>query len=110
MQRYLTSYSKNYLRVRDRKLDIEKTIYITDRETADVVQDAIKSTNYHLTKRKNGRVTVKSISDLPLKLSDSKPQWGDMLPEKIIWEREILEKKEKQKQNELNRILFTTGD
>lgn len=52
MKRYLTSYSKNYIKVRDRKLSLETEIYTTDRELADTVQDAIKSTNYHLTNRK----------------------------------------------------------
>lgn len=52
MKRYLTSYSKNYIKVRDRKLNLETEIYTIDRELADVVQGAIKSTNYHLTNRK----------------------------------------------------------
>lgn len=52
MKRYLTSYSKNYIKVRDRKLNLETEIYTIDRELANAVQDAIKSTNYHLTNRK----------------------------------------------------------
>ncbi len=106
MQRYLTSYSKNYIKVRDRKLNLETKIYTTDRELADTVQDAIKSTNYHLTNRKNGKVQVKSINDLPLKLSKHKPNWGDMLPENITWESEIIEQKEKEANKQLNEILF----
>lgn len=106
MKRYLTSYSKNYIKVRDRKLNLETEIYTTDRELADTVQDAIKSTNYHLTNRKNGKITVKSISDLPLKLSEHKPNWGDMLPENITWESEIISRKEKELNNKLNNLLF----
>lgn len=106
MKRYLTSYSKNYIRVRDRKLNLETEIYTTDRELADTVQDAIKSTNYHLTSRKNGKVQVKSINDLPLKLSKHRPNWGDMLPENITWESEIIKQKEKEANKQLNKILF----
>lgn len=106
MQRYLTSYSKNYIKVRDRKLNLETEIYTIDRELANTVQDAIKSTNYHLTSRKNGKVQVKSINDLPLKLSEHKPNWGDMLPENIIWESEIIARKEQEQIKELNKILF----
>lgn len=106
MKRYLTSYSKNYIKVRDRKLNLETEIYTIDRELADTVQDAIKSTNYHLTSRKNGKVQVKSISDLPLKLSKHKPNWGDMLPENITWESEIITRKEKEANKQLNKILF----
>lgn len=106
MKRYLTSYSKNYIRVRDRKLNLETEIYTTDRELADAVQDAIKSTNYHLTSRKNGKVQVKSINDLSLKLSKHRPNWGDMLPENITWESEIIKQKEKEANKQLNKILF----
>lgn len=106
MKRYLTSYSKNYIKVRDRKLNLETEIYTTDRELADTVQDAIKNTNYHLNNRKNGKITVKSISDLPLKLSEHKPNWGDMLPENITWESEIISCKEKELNNKLNNLLF----
>lgn len=106
MQRYLTSYSKNYIKVRDRKLNLETEIYTTDRELADTVQEAIKSTNYHLTNRKNGKVQIKSISDLPLKLSEHKPNWGDMLPENITWESDIIKQKEKEANKQLNKILF----
>ena len=106
MKRYLTSYSKNYIKVRDRKLNLETEIYTTDRELADTVQEAIKSTNYHLTSRKNGKVQVKSINDLPLKLSKHKPNWGDMLPENITWESDIIKQKEKEANKRLNRILF----
>lgn len=106
MKRYLTSYSKNYIKIRDRKLNLETEIYTTDRELADTVQDAIKSTNYHLTNRKNGKVQIKSISDLSLKLSKHKPNWGDMLPENITWESEIIKQKEKEANKQLNKILF----
>lgn len=106
MQRYLTSYSKNYIKVRDRKLNLETEIYTTDRELADTVQDAIKSINYHLTSRKNGKVQVRSTNDLPLKLSEHKPNWGDMLPENITWESEIIKQKEKEANRQLNKILF----
>lgn len=106
MKRYLTSYSKNYIKVRDRKLNLETEIYTTDREVADTVQEAIKSTNYYLNNRKNGKVQIKSISDLPLKLSEHKPNWGDMLPENITWESEIIKQKEKELSNKLNSLLF----
>lgn len=106
MKRYLTSYSKNYIKIRDRKTGLEKDIYTIDRELADTVQDAIKSTNYHLTSRKNGKVQVKSINDLPLKLSKHKPNWGDMLPENITWESDIIKQKEKEANKQLNKILF----
>ena len=106
MKRYLTSYSKNYIKVRDRKLNLETEIYTIDRELANVVQDAIKSTNYHLTNRKNGKVQVRSTNDLPLKLSEHKPNWGDMLPENITWESEIIGQKEKEANKQLNEILF----
>lgn len=106
MQRYLTSYSKNYIKVRDRKLNLETEIYTTERELADTVQDAIKSTNYHLTSRKNGKIQVRSINDLPLKLSKHKPNWGDILPENITWESDIIKQKEKEANKQLNKILF----
>ena len=106
MQRYLTSYSKNYIRVRDRKLNLETEIYTIDRELANTVQDAIKSANYHLTNRKNGKVLVRSTNDLPLKLSEHKPNWGDMLPENITWESDIIKLKEKEANRQLNKILF----
>lgn len=106
MKRYLTSYSKNYVKVRDRKSGLERSIYCDDRDEADIIQNAIKSTNYHLNNRKNGKVSVKSISDLPLKLSEHKPNWGDMLPENITWEREINERKEKAASKQLDALLF----
>lgn len=106
MKRYLTSYSKNYIKIRDRKTGLEKDIYTIDRELAETIQQAIKSTNYHLNNRKNGKITVKSISDLPLKLSEHKPNWGDMLPENITWESEIINQKEKELNNQLNNLLF----
>lgn len=106
MKRYLTSYSKNYIKVRDRKLNLETEIYTTDRELADTVQDAIKSTNYHLINRKNGKVQVRSINELSLKLSEHKPNWGDMLPENITWESDIIKLKEKEANRQLNKILF----
>lgn len=106
MKRYLTSYSKNYIKIRDRKTGLEKNIYTIDRELAETVQQAIKNTNYHLNNRKNGKITVRSISDLPLKLSEHKPNWGDMLPENITWESEIIARKEQEQIKELNKILF----
>lgn len=106
MKRYLTSYSKNYIKIRDRKTGLEKNIYTIDRELAETIQQAIKNTNYHLNNRKNGKITVKSISDLPLKLSEHKPNWGDMLPENITWESEIIARKEQEQIKELNKILF----
>lgn len=106
MKRYLTSYSKNYIKIRDRKTGLEKDIYTIDRELAETIQQAIKNTNYHLNNRKNGKITVRSISDLPLKLSEHKPNWGDMLPENITWESEIIARKEQEQIKELNKILF----
>lgn len=106
MKRYLTGYSKNTLTIRDRKTGLYKKYNHIQSDEAELIQDCIKSTNYYLNTRKNGKVVVKSINDLPLKLSDNKPKWGDMLPENIVWESEIVARKEQEQIKELNRILF----
>lgn len=106
MKRYLTGYSKNTLTIRDRKTGLYKKYNHIPSDEAELIQDCIKSTNYYLNTRKNGRVQVKSISDLPLKLSEYKPNWGDMLPENIVWESEIIARKEQEQIKELNNILF----
>lgn len=49
---------------------------------------------------------MKSINDLPLKLSKHRPNWGDMLPENITWESDIIKQKEKEANRQLNKILF----
>lgn len=106
MKRYLTGYSKNTLTIRDRKTGLYKKYNHIQSDEAELIQDCIKSTNYYLNTRKNGKVQIKSISDLPLTLSEHKPNWGDMLPENIIWESEIIARKEQEQIKELNKILF----
>lgn len=110
MKRYLTGYSKNTLTIRDRKTGLYKKYNHIQSDEAELIQDCIKSTNYYLNTRKNGKVQVKSINDLPLNLSENKPKWGDMLPENITWEREIIEQREKELIKRLNDILSNESE
>lgn len=106
MKRYLTGYSKDTLTIRDRKTGLEKRIPHAGKEIADIVQEAVKSTNYYLNSPKNGKIKLKSISDIDYKPRKTNKYWGEFPPVNMRWEREILEEKEKQKYELLNRILF----
>ena len=107
MKRYLTSYSKGVLNIRDRLTDNTKRISFLDQETADIYQDAVKSTNYNINKSKHSKVTIKSIYDIDINQTKKTSKiWGEILPSEIKWESEYLREKEEKKQLELNKILF----
>lgn len=111
MKRYLTSYSRETLTVRDRKTGQTKRITHTDKQTADVIQDAIKQTNYNLT-TKRPEIVKKSISEVQSWLNDvskkSRTEWGWIQPDKINWEqpkKDLKKDKETELVTRLNNIL-----
>ena len=106
MKRYLTGYSKDTLTIRDRKTGLEKRIPHAGKEIADMIQEAVKSTNYYLNSPKNGKVELKNIADTDYKPRKTNKYWGEFPPVNMRWEREIIEEKEKQQHELLNKILF----
>ena len=91
MKRYLTGYSRNTLTVRDRQTNQQKTFKQVDLETAELLQTAIKQTNYNIDYEKSSKVTTKSIDDCKEWLhSVSKKdrlEYGWIKPEFIKWEQ-----------------------
>lgn len=113
MKRYLTSYSKNRLTVRDRLTGQSASESFVDADTAEIIQNRIKETNYTLPNKKN-QVKNLSIDECIdwFKSVDKnfKADFGWIQPDKIKWET----KKEQIKTTlnniedsikELNRIL-----
>lgn len=107
MKRYLTAYSREVLTIRDRKTGFEKRVTHVDKDTAEVVQDAVKSTNYYLNNYKNGKLQVSSIKELPYNLIHTKHKqyWGEFPPNNMRWESEIVAEKEKELNDKLNQLL-----
>lgn len=109
MKRYLTSYSKGVLNIRDRQTGNTKRVSNIDKDTADLFQDAVKSTNYNINTTKSSKVTIKSIYDLQtwVNASDKKvtQKWGDILPSNIKWESEYIKEKENNLSKQLDNLL-----
>lgn len=105
--RYISSYSRNKFKVRDRITGQETTINMSE-DVAEVYTDAIKQTNYNLRETKHGKVQIRSLNDLQLWLNsttkEDKRQWGDIPPSEINWEKpkpKVLNNDN----NKLNKIL-----
>lgn len=91
MKRYLTGYSKNTLTIRDRQTGQEKRVTNCDKETADLIQDAIKSTNYTLNKTKSKVRTLSMEDEQEWLRSVNKEfitEFGWIKPEKINWSKD----------------------
>ena len=113
MKRYLTSYSKNRLTVRDRLTGQSASESFVDADTAEIIQNRIKETNYTLPNKKNQvkNLSIDECIDWFKSVDKSfKADFGWIKPEKIQWET----KKEQLKTTlnniensikELNRIL-----
>lgn len=105
--RYISSYSRNKFKVRDRLTGQETTINMSE-DVAEVYTDAIKQTNYNLRETKHGKVQIRSLNDLQLWLNsttkEDKRRWGDIPPSEINWEKpkpKVLNNDD----NKLNKIL-----
>lgn len=89
MKRYLTSYSKNRLIVRDRLTNQSASESFVDADTAEIIQNKVKETNYTLPNKKS---LVKNLSiDECIDWFKSvdkkfKTDYGWIQPEKIQWE------------------------
>lgn len=105
MKRYLTGYSRDIITIRDRKTGLEKRVAHVGKENAELIQEAIKSTNYYINTPKNGKVELKTLNDIEVKQTKTKRYWGEFAPVNMRWESEILREKEERKIVELNRIL-----
>lgn len=91
MKRYLTSYTKGRLTVRDRITNQVASESFVDADTAEIIQNKIKAYNYTVPKKKP-TVKTMSISDCPELLnsfnSEFEPEFGWIKPEKINWQRD----------------------
>lgn len=105
MKRYLTGYSRDIITIRDRKTGLEKRVAHVGKENAELIQEAIKSTNYYINTPKNGKVELKNITDIDYKPKKTNKYWGEFAPVNMRWESEVLREKEERKIKELNRIL-----
>lgn len=85
MKRYLASYSRNTITIRDRKTNQQLQLnHITD-DVAKIYTDAISETNYHLNNRKHGKVYIKSFDINNYSSKKTCTKWGDIQPDKIKW-------------------------
>lgn len=110
MKRYLTAYSRETLTIRDRKTGLSKRVAHCTKENAEVIQNAVMSTNYYLNQSKNGKVQKKSIEEVQSWLSTvskkHRTEWGWIQPSKIQWVKEEPEiNKETELVQRLNNIL-----
>lgn len=91
MKRYLTSYTKGKLTVRDRITNQVASESFVDADTAEIIQNKIKSYNYTVPKKKPTVKTI-SINDCPELLNsfnnEFKAEFGWIKPEKIQWQRD----------------------
>lgn len=84
MKRYLTCYSKGTLTIRDRKTNQSKVIPHCTPEHAELVQEAIKSTNYYINTPKNSKVeTINASEWLHKTQSKFKAEYGWIKPQDI---------------------------
>lgn len=90
MKRYLTSYSKGKLTVRDRITNQIASESFVDADTAEIIQNKIKTYNYTVPKKKSTVKTL-SIDECPELLNsfnkEFKAEFGWIRPEKIQWQR-----------------------
>lgn len=110
MKRYLTAYSRETLTIRDRKTGQTKRITHTDKDTAEVIQQAVKTTNYNLTNR-TSKVEKKPIEEVQSWLNSvskkHRTEWGWIQPDKIKWvkdEPKEVYTKETKKQELIQRL------
>ena len=111
MKRYLCSYSRNTVTIRDRKTNQQLQLnHITD-DVAKVYTDAISETNYHLNSKKHGKVYIKTFDNNNYTSKKTCTKWGDIQPDKIKWATSWYNPDEKPKtkteklSNELNKLL-----
>lgn len=111
MKRYLTSYSKNKLTVRDRITGQTASESFVDADTAEYIQNKIKECNYTVPKKKS-QIKTYSIDECP-ELTQNldkafKAEFGWIKPELIDWHRDEVKQTIKNIEtsiDKLNRLL-----
>lgn len=107
MKRYLASYSRNTITIRDRKTNQQLQLnHITD-DVAKIYTEAISETNYNLNNRKHGKVYIKSFDTNNYSSKKTCTKWGDIQPDKIKWATSWYnpDEKSKKKENILSKEL-----
>lgn len=108
MKRYLVSYSKGILLIRDRKINKALKHLAVNKEIASVYEDAIKDVNYTLRIAKKSKLSIVDDENfLEKSKTVFKPEYGWILPQSIKWAK-IEDNKEvvtDTRVTELNKIL-----
>ena len=102
MKRYLISYSRNKINIRDRKTEQELSLSHIDEKIADIYIEAIKSVNYSIPTR-NQKNSYENINyETPNK---TKPTpWGEIQPSEIKWVTSWYNPNKKEKQNNQSKL------
>ena len=107
MKRYLYSYSRNTVTIRDRKTNQQLQLnHVTD-DVAQIYTEAISETNYHLNSKKHGKVYIKTFDNNNYTSKKTCTKWGDIQPDKIKWATSWYnpDEKPKKKENILSKEL-----
>lgn len=107
MKRYLCSYSRNTVTIRDRKTNQQLQLnHVTD-DIAQIYTDAISETNYHFNSKKHGKVYIKTFDNNNYASKKTYTNWGDIPPDKIKWATSWYnpDEKPKGKENTLSKEL-----
>ena len=85
MKRYLASYNRNTVTIRDRKTNKSiRLTHVTD-DIADLYINAVTDTNYISNQRKNGKLYIKDFDANNYTSKETCTKWGDIQPDKIKW-------------------------
>lgn len=107
MKRYLASYNRNTVTIRDRKTN--KSIRLTHvaDDIADLYINAVTDTNYVSNQRKNGKLYIKELDADTYISKKTCTKWGDIQPDKIKWATSWYnpDEKSKKKENILSKEL-----
>lgn len=107
MKRYIVSYSKNILIIRDRKTNQTFRKTFVDRDIANVFEEAVKTSQATLRQIKSSKAeTVDDTKFLIKTFKQFKPDYGWMQPTEIKWASEDKQENITDKRViELNKIL-----
>lgn len=112
MKRYLTSYTKGKLTVRDRITNQVASESFVDADTAEIIQNRIKDYNYTVPKKKP-TVKTMSINDCQDWMrsinNDFKAEFGWIKPEKINWQRDEIKETIKNIETSIDKLNKLLG-
>lgn len=110
MKRYLISYSRNKIKIRDRKTEQELNLSHVDEKIANIYINSVKSVNYSIPTR-NQKNNYENINyETPIK--PELVPWGDIQPSKIKWatswynpNKKEIKSNQSKLNDELNKLL-----